>query len=139
MTSRNKIRSVLATVTVGGIAAFTLAACGGDSKPAFCDDRSQLEESIKAIPGLVGDADLSGLESQVQTVQDDATAVAESAQADFPSESEAVTNSVETLEKGINALPAKPSPAEYASVGLQAAAALSAIKKFNETTNAECS
>ncbi|HMT04675.1 MAG TPA: hypothetical protein PKD76_03925 [Solirubrobacterales bacterium] len=136
--SRSNFRRTFATIAVGGVAAVSFVACGGDSKPAFCDDRTQFDESVKALPGLIADSDPSGLQTQIETIETNAGTLADSAKADFPSETEAIETSVETLRKGVDALPANPTRTDYAAVGLSAAMVVSAITNFNDATKSEC-
>jgi len=136
--SKSNFSRALVTMTVGVIAAVTFVACGGDSKPAFCDDRNQFDESVKALPELIGEGNLSGLQTQVETIESNAGTLAESAKADFPSESEAIETSVETLRNGVDALPASPSRTDYAAVGLSAAMVVSAVNNFTDATRSDC-
>ena len=86
-----------------------LAGCGGSSKPAYCSDRSNLESSIKGLTSLNRSSGISGLKTQVQTIQSDATKLVSSAKSDFPSQTSAIKSSVAALESAVKALPSQPS------------------------------
>ena len=89
------MRVPLAFATTAAIVA--LAGCGS-SKPAYCTDRTNLNNSIKGLTSLTASSGISGLKSQVNMIQSDATAVVNSAKSDFPSETSAITSSVDALK-----------------------------------------
>ena len=102
---RTAIRAAVATVSVGALIA--LAGCGGSSKPAYCTDRTNLENSIKGLTSLNASSvstGVSALKSQVKTIKSDATAVVNTAKSDFPSQTSAVKTSVDALQSAVNAL-----------------------------------
>ena len=53
-------------------AVVALAGCGS-SKPAYCTDRTNLDNSVKGLTSLNASSGVSGLKSQVKTIQSDAT------------------------------------------------------------------
>ena len=85
---RGAMRTALATVAAGALIA--LAGCGSSSKPAYCTDRSNLENSIKNLPSAATSSGVSGLKSQINTIVSDANAVVSSAKSDFPTQTSAV-------------------------------------------------
>ena len=115
-------------------AVIALAGCGS-SKPAYCTDRTNLQNSVKGLTS----AGISGLKSQLKQVQSDATAVVNSAKGDFPNETSAITSSLNTLKNSVAALPSSPSAAQVATVGTDAAGVVSSVKSFVDASNSKCS
>jgi hypothetical protein len=118
-------------------AAIALAGCGA-SKPAYCSDRSNLENSVKDLPSVASSSGMSGLTSQVTKVQSDATSLVNAAKDDFPSETSAVKSSVDTLQSSANALPSSPSTAQIAAIGADAANVVSSVKTFSDASASKC-
>src|SRR5208283_5562858 len=99
---RATMRTAFATVAAGTLIA--LAGCGS-SKPAYCSDRTNLENSIKGLTSLSASSGVSGLTSQIKTIQSDAISVVNSAKGDFPSQTSAMKTSVDALASAVKALP----------------------------------
>jgi hypothetical protein len=106
------------------------------SKPAYCTDRTNLQNSVK---GLNVSSGVSGLKSQIQMIQSDATTLVNSAKGDFPSQTSAITSSVDALKSSIAALPSSPSAAQLATVTRDAASVGSSVKSFIDASNSSCS
>ena len=83
--------SAAATVVV-----IALAGCGS-SKPGYCTDRTNLENSVKGLTSLNVSSGLSGLEAQLKKIQSDATTLVNSAKSDFPTETSALKSSVKSF------------------------------------------
>jgi len=77
-----------------------LAGCGS-SKPAYCTDRTNLNNSVKGLTSLTASSGISGLKSQVNTIQSHATTLVSSAKSDFPSQTSAITSLVDALKTGV--------------------------------------
>ena len=129
----------LSMAVAAALTLVVLAGCGSSDKPAYCEDRSNLESAVKELPSLAKSANLSGLQTQVDTIKTDATTLADSAKSDFPTESSAVTSAVDSLESAVKALPDSPSATDIAGVAINAATVVSAVKNFTDATNSECS
>ena len=127
------------TALMAALALFGVAGCGGSSKPAYCSDRSALQDDINALTSSVSSGDLSSLQSQVTTIKTDATTLVNSAKADFPSQTSAIKTSVDTLTSAVNALPSNPSTSQVAPVAVDAATVLSSVKSFTDATSSTCS
>ena len=125
-----RIPLVLATAA----AAVALAGCGS-SKPAYCTDRTNLQNSVKGLTS----SGISGLKSQLKQIQSDASTLVSSAKGDFPSETSAITSSVNTLKSSVTALPSSPSAAQIAIVTRDAAGVVSSVKSFVDASNSKCS
>jgi len=116
-----------------------LAGCGGSGKPAYCSDRSNLESSIKGLTILNTSSGMSGLETQLKTIQSDANKLVSSAKSDFPSQTNAIETSVAALQSAVKALPSNPSTTQLAPVATAAASVVSSVKSFMDATSSNCS
>ena len=121
-------------VLAAAAAVIALAGCGS-SKPGYCTDRTNLQNSVKGLTG----SGISGLKSQLNQIQSDATTLVSSAKSDFPSETGAITSSVNALKSSLAALPSSPSAAQIAAVGKDAASVVSSVKSFVDASNSKCS
>ena len=131
------------TVPFIAIALVALAGCGGSSKPSYCSDRSNLQNSVKDLPSAASSAassrDVSVLQSQVAKVQADATSLVNSAKGDFPTETSAVKSSVGTLQGAVKALPASPSATDIAPIAADAASVVTSVQTFTSASKSKCS
>jgi hypothetical protein len=109
------------------------------SKPAYCSDRSNLENSVKGLTSSLSSGDISGLKSQVTKIQSDATSVVSSAKSDFPSQTSAVKSSVAALQSAVTALPKSPSAGQIAAIAKSAAGVVSSVKTFSYASSSKCS
>lgn len=119
-------------------ASLALPACGGSDQPGYCSDRSKLESSIKDLANLSPSNGISGLRSQLQTIQRNANALVASARSDFPTETNAIETSVNSLASDVRALPSNPSTAQIASLASDASSVVSAVSGFVDATQSEC-
>jgi len=125
-------------VIAAAATAIALAGCSS-SKPAYCTDRTNLQNSIKGLTSLTLSSGVSGLKTQVSQIQSDATTVVNSAKSDFPTETSAITSSVNALKSSVAALSASPSAAQIATVTKDAASVVSSVKNFVDASNSKCS
>jgi len=130
------MRVPLAFATTAAVV--VLAGCGS-SKPAYCTDRTNLNNSIKGLTSLTTSSGISGLKSQVNMIQTDATAVVNSAKSDFPSQTSAITSSVNALKSSVGALSSSPTAAQIATVTKDAASVVSSVKSFSDASSSACS
>ena len=121
-------------VLAAAATAVTLAGCGS-SKPAYCTDRTNLQNSVKGLTS----SGISGVKSQLKQIQSDATTLVNSAKSDFPSETGAITSSVNALKSSVAALPSSPSAAQIAIVTKDAASVVSSVKSFSNASSSACS
>jgi hypothetical protein len=105
------------------------------SKPAYCTDRTNLQNSVKGLTS----SGISGIKTQLKQIQSDATTLVGSAKGDFPSETSAITSSVNALKSSVTALPSSPSAAQIATVTSDAASVVSSVKSFVDASNSKCS
>jgi hypothetical protein len=130
------VRVPLAVAVAAGVVA--LAGCSS-SKPAYCTDRTNLENSVKGLTSLTASSGISGLTSQVKTIQSDATALVNSAKSDFPSQTSAITSSVNALKTSVTGLSSSPSATQVATVTRDAASVVSSVKTFTDASSSKCS
>ena len=119
-------------------AVVALAGCGS-SKPAYCSDRTNLENSVKNLPSSVSSSGISALPSQLTTIKSDATTLVSAAKSDFPTQTSAVKSSVDTLVSAVKALPSSPSASQIAAIGLDASNVVSSVKSFTDASKSKCS
>ncbi|HKG02159.1 MAG TPA: hypothetical protein VKB03_03190 [Conexibacter sp.] len=132
-------RPFRALALVGAISALVaLTGCGGGGKPDYCADRDKLESSIKDLSNLSFSGGLSGLQSQLRTIQSNATTLVDSARSDFPSETRAISSSVNAFASDVRTLPSSPSPSQVASLATDAGAVVTAVKDFADATSSNC-
>jgi hypothetical protein len=141
MRSSVRLTRVAIRALLGGVAVAALVAasgCGGSSKPAYCSDRAELQKSVQDLKGIVGTSGLSGLQLQLTTVRRNATALADAAKSDFPTETSALNSSVNTLAGAIKALPSSPSSAQIAALALDVSTVVSDVKNLTKATTSAC-
>jgi hypothetical protein len=123
---------------VAVVALVALAGCGS-SKPAYCSDTTKLENSVKNLPSVTSSSGISGLTSQLSTIESDATSLVNAAKSDFPTQTSAVKTSVDTLASAVKALPSSPSTSQIAAIGLDASSVVSSVSSFVDTSKSKCS
>ena len=115
------------------------AGCGGSSKPAYCSDVSDLQQSVNDLKGVkLESGALSTLQTDVKTVQTNADAVVSSAKKDFPSETSALKSSVSSLSTAVNQLPASPTAEQLAALAPMIASVVTAAKGLESATSSAC-
>ena len=134
------VRSFRASAAcVAAVGLVALAGCGGSGKPAYCSDRSNLQSSIKGLTSLDTSSGISGLKTQLKTIQSDASKLVSSAKSDFPTQTSAIKSSVAALDSAVNALPPHPSASQLHGVATAAASMVSSVKTFMDATSSNCS
>ena len=131
-------RTGVAALLVTAAAAAVLSGCGS-SKPGYCADRTNLENSVKALTNLNASSGVSGLKSQVTQIQQDATTLVNSAKNDFPNETSAITSSVNALKNSITGLSSSPSAAQVATITKDGRSVVSSVNSFMDASNSACS
>jgi len=116
------------------LAGCSSSSSSSSSKPAYCTDRTNLENAVKGLASL----NISGLKAQVQMVQSAATALVNSAKSDFPSQTSAITSSVDALKSAVAGLSSTPSAAQLATVTKDAANVVSSVKSFTDASSSAC-
>ncbi len=128
----------VAVAMVAAVALIALAGCGS-SKPSYCSDRTNLENSIKNLPSVTSSSGISGLKTQITTIQSDATSLVSAAKSDFPTQTSAVKSSVDALQSALKALPSSPSATQIAALAADASSVVSSVKSFVDTSKSKCS
>jgi uncharacterized protein YukE len=111
----------------------------GSSKPGYCTDRTNLNNSVKQLTSLNPSAGLSGLQSQLQKIESDATAVVNSAKNDFPSETSAINSSVAQFKSAVQGLTSNQSAGQISKVASAASNVVNSVKSFSDATSSKCS
>ncbi len=138
--SRGRKRGAWVRVLLACAAAImmiSLADCGS-SKPAYCTDRSNLQNAVNGLGSLTASSGVSALKSQVQMISSAATALVNSAKTDFPSQTSAITSSVGALMSSVAALASNPSAAAIATVTQDASSVKTSVTNFTDATSSQC-
>ncbi len=133
-------RAVLGVLLAVLCAGALVAGCGSSSsKPSYCKDRSNLESSVKGLTSVdLKSGGTNALKTQLQKVQSDAKALVDSAKSDFPSQTDALSASVNSLETTAKQLPASPSAGQIAALATGAASVATALKNFSGAAASKC-
>ena len=134
-----RLHVVLSLAAALAVAALVAAGCGGSSKPDYCSDVSDLQQSVNDLKGVqLQSGALSTIQTDVQKVQSNATAVVSSAKQDFPSQTSALQSSVSTLSATINALPQSPTAQQLVPLVPQIRSVGTAAQNLSNATNSAC-
>ena len=131
---------MLSTMVAPAAAALVAAGCGGDDKPAYCSNVSDLQQSVDDLKNvqLKESGSLSTLQTDVEKVQSDADAIVSSAKEDFPNETSALKSSVSSLSTTINELPSSPTAQELAALAPDINSVVTAAKDLDSATSSAC-
>ena len=129
---------VILSLTLAAVA-LVAAGCGSSSKPDYCSDVSNLQQSVDDLGNIqLNSNTLSTLQTDLQTVQTNADAVVSSAKADFPSQTSALKSSVTTLSNSIKQLPQSPTAQQLVPVGVEISSVVTAAKNLSSATSSAC-
>jgi|HubBroStandDraft_4_1064222.scaffolds.fasta_scaffold44189_4 hypothetical protein len=135
----------------GAVGLVAVAACGSggststrtststSSRPAYCSDRTSLQNSVKGLTSLNASAGISGLESRAKKVQSSANRLANAAQSDFPRQSNALKSSITALENSVRALASNPSATNIGNVSKDAENVVTSARNLVNATSSKCS
>lgn len=140
-------RGLVARAAVAGVvAALAVAGCGSTGnttagKPSYCTARSNLEQSIKALPQTdVLKNGTKALEANLQKVVNDAKALRTAVKSDFASETKAIDTSVNALTSTLHQIQSQgPTAASLTALPGQISAVASSVKSFTSATASKCS
>jgi hypothetical protein len=127
----------MAVALVAAAGAVAVAGCSS-GPPAYCSDRTTLENSVKGLSHPDLSNGVTTLKAQLQKVQSDASTLVSSAKSDFPNETSAIESSVDTLKSAVTQLSTDRSAANLAAVATDASSVVSSVKKFIDATNSKC-
>lgn len=114
------------------------AGCGGDDKPSYCSNRTDLENSVKGLTDAAKTGGTSGLKTQLQTIETDANDLISSAKDDFPSETSTLQTTIDQMKTSVDGLGSNPSASQLAPLVLNATAVVNAVKSFTDATQSAC-
>jgi hypothetical protein len=129
------------SLTIAAIAAAPLAACGSSSsdKPAYCADRSNLQQSVSDLKGVdVVSGGLGAVQSQLAKIDANTKALVASAKADFPQQTSAISSSVAALNASAKSLGSSPSATGAVSVAQDVSSVVTAFQSFSDATKDKC-
>jgi hypothetical protein len=121
--------------------AAVLAGCGGSSsKPAFCSSMNELKTSVESLKNVdVIKNGTSGVTSALQKVQSSAKSVVSSAQSDFPTQTQAISGAVTTLETTVGELKSSPTqPSLIVALPGQVKALADSVETFVSDAKSKC-
>ena len=122
-----------------------LAGCSSSSSssssgpPAYCSARTNLENSIKGLTSLNASSGVSGLKSQVTAIENNASKLVDQAKGDFPTQTSAITSSVNALKSSVAGLSSSPSAAQIATITKDAGSVVSSVASFMSASSSKCS
>jgi hypothetical protein len=130
-----------ATVALALAVAAVLSGCGGSSKPAFCSSLNDLKTSVTDLKNVdVIKNGTSSVTAALQKVQSNAKSVVSSAKSDFPTQTQAISSAVTTLETTIGELKSSPTqPSLIAALPGQVSALANSVKTFESDASSKCS
>ena len=130
--------TLIVTVALA-VAALVAAGCGSSSKPAYCSDVTNLQNSVNSLKSVqLQSGAVSTLKTDVQKVQTNANAVVSSAKQDFPSQTSALQSSVSSLSTSVQALPASPTAQQLVPIAAEVASTVSAADSLKSATSSAC-
>ena len=129
----------LALAAVAGAVALTGCSSSSSGPPAYCSARTNLENSVKGLTSLNASSGVSALKAQVNDVANNATKLVDEAKGDFPSQTSAITSSVNTLKSSVATLTSSPSAAQIATVTKDAGNVVSSVSSFMSASSSKCS
>ncbi len=136
--SRQTTRLLFIPVVLAAVA-LVAAGCGSSSKPAYCSDVTNLQNSVNSLKNVqLQSGAVSTLKTDVQKVQSDANAVVSSAKQDFPSQTSALQSSVSSLSTSVQALPASPTAQQLVPIAAEIASTVSAADNLKSATSSAC-
>ena len=119
--------------------ALVAAGCGSSSKPAYCSNVTDLQNSVNSLKSVqLGSNTISTLKADVQKVQTNANAVVSSAKQDFPTQTSALQSSVSSLSTSVQALPAAPTAQQLVPITAEVASTVSAADSLKSATSSAC-
>ena len=132
----------LSLAFAAGAGVVALTGCSSSSSsgpPPYCAARTNLENSIKGLTSLNASSGVSGLKSQVTAIENNASKLVDAAKGDFPSQTSAITSSVNTLKTSVAALSSSPSAAQIATVTKDAGNVVNSVATFMSASSSKCS
>ena len=115
------------------------AGCGGDDEPGYCSDLDDLQQSVQDLGSVdVVDGGKSAVTDALGKVEDNARATVDSAQSDFPDQTQAIDDSVSELKTSAQGLADAPTAQQAAKVAGDVAGVVNAVDDFADATSSDC-
>ena len=129
--------TLVALIALGAMA--VVATGCGDSKPEFCSNVNELEESVDELGNVqLESGALATVEADLDKVRENVDAVARSAKEDFPSETSALESSLSSLANAIDELPPSPTTEQLLSLAPKIKGSVNAAEEFLNATESAC-
>lgn len=139
LTLKEGRRMILIVPLVLAAAALVAVGCGSSSKPAYCSNVTDLQNSVNSLKSVqLGSNTVSTLRTDLQKVQSNANAVVSSAKQDFPSQTSALESSVTSLSTSVKALPPAPTRQQLVPIKAEVASTVSAADSLKSATSSAC-
>jgi hypothetical protein len=123
------------------VTAVAIAGCGSSAsstaKPAYCSDIAALKKTINDLPSAASGG-VSGLQSALAKLKTQTDAVVASAKSAFPQETQALSSSVDQLEKTVKGLSGSPSVSQIATLTSEATSTVDAAKALINSAHSKC-
>ena len=133
-------RVALATIAVVTLTA--AAGCGGNeqaAKPAVCQDRTDLQNSIDKLTSVdLGSDGLSAARAQVKNVQASATTLVGSAKKEFGPQATALKGAVSTLGTAVDNAASNPSGQSAATVVAGISGVKTTFQSLSDAVSGKC-
>jgi hypothetical protein len=126
-------------VAAGAVALTGCSSSSSSGPPAYCAARTNLENSIKGLTSLNASSGVSGLKSQVTAIENNASKLVDQAKGDFPTQTSAITTSVNALKTSVAGLSSSPSAAQVATITKDAGTVVSSVASFMTASSSKCS
>jgi len=131
-------RRWLALVPVLVLFAILLGGCGGSSKPSYCSTVSDLKQSVSDLGNIkVIQNGTSSVTSAVDKVKSSADVAVNAAKKDFPTETSALSSSIDTLANSVKKL-ANGDRSVITSLPTQISAVTNSVSSFSNATSSKC-
>lgn len=136
-------RGSLAALPAGLIAAALLAGCGSSSKPAYCTQVTNFENSVKTLEQVeVSPSNLNTIATDVQKVGTSAKELESAIKSEFAPQISSVKSSVAALGASMKELGSAPSSSAIAHAASVVPAQVEALKRsaseIQEVTKSKC-
>jgi len=129
---------VRATVLAIALAA-VLAACGSSDKPAYCDDRENLQQSINALTRVdLEEGGVAALQTQLREVEGDARVDLTFPESEFGPQATALKSSVSALAGTVEKAVSDPSAEGFAAVAGDLSQAKAAFDDLSGAVGSKC-
>jgi ABC-type sugar transport system substrate-binding protein len=121
-------------VALAAATGFAVAGCGS-SKPAYCDPIGKLKTSVSNLNVSEG---VSGLETQISKIADDAHSAVSSAKSDFSGQTSAIDTAIAKLRDDLANVKSTPSASTLTTLASAAGGVVSSVDDLVSATKSKC-